>query len=653
MTDDLRKHAPAVPAPAGSPAGLVRLHSQAAALIDDALRFCERLESGQAQTPLANHFKKLAARPTSNELCIVVLASDQSHRDRALAWLIGESHNVVAISANRAGLVRIQLQERGFVLESASGHRVEFSQLEDLAAAIRRDDLVTAGDGADWARPLTMRVGSSGRSRSLTMYVPQDIAAALRHESVQVLCSEVDLALLVLQSDMANDKSLRDLLRELPAVLPVAFARSGEEVRGTALSEFPALPVFVADDFAGASFPRLLAEPDDATRGSILLAHLSRKLKLGVDMLLEQIGIETGQTAARLAAGERDLRQLEETRVLDALRQDARKLSQHMQSEVDSLGKALEEGSRQLTGAGGSQANALRAEVGGLSVSDLTENHEGRVVRTNLHDGAVDRIRGVIEIELRAQLDRDAKMVQDGCDVLASELGTKLSALFGRPFSVAVPRLDANGIGQRMLGSLHLEIRQQGERPVRGFLQRLSEGRRMVYVVLMAISLFGGAFGLTRSASTPAFSFALLGLFSVGVVWTFFGWRREEEQLRTKDLARIRENISGEVKRAVGEGDRYRVAQLRAHIDGVSKELQHFLQTELDAYLSAAQRGHEGRRKDLRSRIQSLEIRRRQLETLGRDIQSLTRTATSLVNECGQQLQREAREARSDPEWRQ
>src|SRR5690348_2155409 len=87
------------------------------------------IERGQAQMPLRDHFEALAGSLATAPFTLVLLGLDVGSRAAALAWLCGADYHVLTLDVpGTAGLVEVQLAERGYVLVKA-GRRLEFDRL--------------------------------------------------------------------------------------------------------------------------------------------------------------------------------------------------------------------------------------------------------------------------------------------------------------------------------------------------------------------------------------------------------------------------------------------------------------------------------------------------------------------------------------------
>jgi hypothetical protein len=99
---------------------------------------------------------------------------------------------------------------------------------------------------------------------------------------------------------------------------------------------------------------------------------------------------------------------------------------------------------------------------------------------------------------------------------------------------------------------ISLQVRYSGEIPHRTMLDRLSHGRRPVFALMMIFSLVGAAFGYGRGMTNLLAPFILL-IFIGGIAWTFYSFREEREWLLDRELTRLRETLSIEVRRRFDE----------------------------------------------------------------------------------------------------
>jgi hypothetical protein len=131
---------------------------QLRAAIGQAADLAGQIERGQAQMPLRDHFEDLARGLETSPFTLTLLGLDAASRGAALGWLCGTEIHVLTLEVpGAAGLVEVQLAERGYVLLK-SGRRQEFDRLEPFLEAVRAADLVRQGDADTWLEPMHLEM---------------------------------------------------------------------------------------------------------------------------------------------------------------------------------------------------------------------------------------------------------------------------------------------------------------------------------------------------------------------------------------------------------------------------------------------------------------------------------------------------------------
>ena len=122
---------------------------------------CDQLEKGQADTPLAEHFREIEADIDSAPFSVVLLGLTPEARAASLAWLYGNDFSVLTVNVvKQLGLVEISLRERGYALERANGERVEFDRLDPFMEALQQSDILSPLDGEEWVDPVRLAVNT-------------------------------------------------------------------------------------------------------------------------------------------------------------------------------------------------------------------------------------------------------------------------------------------------------------------------------------------------------------------------------------------------------------------------------------------------------------------------------------------------------------
>lgn len=284
-------------------------------------------------------------------------------------------------------------------------------------------------------------------------------------------------------------------------------------------------------------------------------------------------------------------------------------------SELSLLAQDLRERGRRAGLRKGEIFGLIDQLLENLKADDLEQEVAGKKIRLTL--------RGEVTDELKTALGEALKgVIADDCEQLARRLTTVEEKL--------APRIESLGLIERRIRlaapsveqfwapieeGLHLQGRYRGEIPKRGFLQRLGEGRRVVFLVLMIGSLFGGfmGFNIRRAAAMgPIFLVLFLGVF----LYTYISWRKNERVVFDDELIRLRDILSSEFARLIGDALRERHMRLLAAADEMRKELfasLDALHREANAARAAAL---EGERKLARSRQRVVDQRLRDLQAL-------------------------------------
>ena len=263
---------------------------------------------------------------------------------------------------------------------------------------------------------------------------------------------------------------------------------------------------------------------------------------------------------------------------------------------------------------------------------DLEAETRGSTIRLTVHQETLDRLAEATKQALRAKLHEDMIFLSDGIELVEEMVSERLESLCGErvPLGLRVP--DEAEIWDVITEMVNVEISYRGEMPKRGFLQRLVAGRRQVYMILMSVSMFGGAFGVSRTS--PTIRNLFLVLFLCGVAYTFSSWKREDRERIEKELDRVKDSLSGEVRRILTEVNREKLSRITAYLGDITKEALR----KIDAAVRdvTAQHGTklDQRRLELKTRIKSLEQEKRERQAQGQSVAKLRQLVEELEMSC-------------------
>ena len=223
---------------------------------------------------------------------------------------------------------------------------------------------------------------------------------------------------------------------------------------------------------------------------------------------------------------------------------------------------------------------------------------------------------------LRQQVDEECVVIRDCLEETRRAAEVVLADTGSVNKSLALTPPDNRSLWEPLAEMLDLDIKYRGEIPRRGFMQRLGEGRRVVFVALMALSLVGSFVGFNiRQAAWAGIVFLIL---FVGVVaYTFKSWQREEDETLSKEIERVRESVAAEFNRVLNEILREKQSRLQQTLDEIKREALTKLDSALrEAQLSKAQ-ATESERRDARSKLKLIDQRLKELNGLNQQITKL------------------------------
>lgn len=254
--------------------------------------------------------------------------------------------------------------------------------------------------------------------------------------------------------------------------------------------------------------------------------------------------------------------------------------------------------------------------LGNISVEDLNREIAAKKIRLTLRADVIEEVRGAFAVTLGELLASDVEELRRATGLIHERLRSVCETLSIDCADLQVWTIDADHVSHPILEGMHLHPRYRGEVKRRGFLQRLAEGRRAVFVVLMIGSLFGGflGFNVRRIALMgPLF----LAMFAVSVAYTFRSWKDEERVIFEDELIRVREALGAECSRIIYDFVRERQARLQTVVDDVRRDslvrLDFIQRKAIGVTLSTQQ----ANRTAARAQSKVLEGRARELQHVG------------------------------------
>lgn len=585
-------------------------------------------ERGQAESPLAEHFTQIQREQQTWPCTIAVVSADANSKEDVLAWLLGGDSSVASVLASTsAGLTEIFLSDTGFVLDGKTGLRTEFGDLDALLGALRED----MADGLEQADSDTTRVSIAGPSelRGVRLLVPASLHAVATSTSlVTRLITESHVLVFAAPTAWSGTEggsgTVEALAQGIGILAPIVTGLEGDvSSRGWWQRLLPGmLSLPPATARAGRPRPDWLTRTSSDLRQGLQLSGSVRRLHAAMTALNERFEHESRQLSARRVREERSARSDLPVAGDAASRRVFEQAKMRMHDDLVALAKSTQESSRRSMLPDGALARALEQELAALNATDLRQIPAAKSIRLEVDDAYLKHAHRAVRKALKEELQRDLAMLRDGLDSLRKELERQLELTTRKPVSLSTPAPSESEIWMRMTESLNPDFRYKGELPKRGFLQRLGEGRRAVFGVMMILSLIGSMVGFNwRRLAIVGILFLLL--FVGAVIHTFRAWKREDTERVSAELERVRDQFGTELRKVIGEVQREKQGKLGELLETSKRMLGSRIEDAARDLQQVEQVTSQDERERARTRLRKLEQQQRDLQAHGQKLAKL------------------------------
>lgn len=568
--------------------------------IAEALSLSESIERGQAVTPLSDLFRELQGELHGSGFPVAMLALGPAAKTRALEWLYGQKFAVLSAQVStQIGLLEIQLREHGYLLEGSDGRRQEFDDLDAFQAAIAASDLLSRPLDESLRHPPQFAAQAAGNARHLKVMLPDNAQLVRDHPALLTrLVRSAALLVIIAEPEYSLTESdrvvIQDLLAEIPAAWPMllvdelADASLPNQGWWKSLRATLVLPPRLLTTHVAAPMPQFFTEIDDPQRELLRQLHLLHRVQLARQALADHYE----QTLQQLQV--RHKREKQRGEPVDGNRKDNagewNTLRNRFAQEVQRVQKLLEERSRRRLLPGSDHDNRIRELTEGIRTEDISLEKGYKTSRMVLDE----RLAHAFEQEMRqlakqALREDIALMDQEVKGAFESGAAAALT-LAGHGVTLDRPALDEREIWADLKESMHVEFRYAGEMRNRGVLERIGEGRRTLFVLLMLVSMLG-YFGVNLRNS-PLLPWLMGPAFLAAVAWSYYAWRREDRQHIEKELAKVRNEALQVARRLVSELERLKLKRLGDYLD----RARNAAQQQLEAVQSNALRKQDENR---------------------------------------------------------
>jgi hypothetical protein len=600
----------------------------------------EQIERGQATVPLGDLLRRLESELDTDAWtpCAVVATEALAP---LLRWLCGRDLIGVHALNRTPGILELTFNGERFVLETGSGAQF-FDTFSDLLAA-----LALAPADAQGRSEGEIRVGApeprvAGARLNIVLGAEQlgtdpNLGAALLNRSNALwLVSTPEWSW-----DSATRLALRSLCESMDLVGPVIITTPAQAIPAAgwwtdvALGRARQPPLHLRADEPPV-VPSLLANGRGALRRALHLASLQRRLKQALEAVKERLELLRQQLRARRQKEERNERALGDGAADGLTRGPLEAARAGLADELSALQRGLKETSRRGLSREGALAQAVASLVQSVSPDDLSRSEIGRVIALSLDEAVTARFARELRQCFKEELRRDLVTIRDGLRVATEAVQKRLQEALGISMPLDLQPPDERPIREVLTDVLQLELRYRGELPRRGFVQRLGEGRRVLFLVLMSVSLFGGLLtgGKNVRSMLGPFGLVFLLLFVGSVIWTYRAWHREDEHRITREIDKIREQLQSEAMRLVREAERERLTRLTEAIENIRKEALKRVE-EFGRQLTQQAAANQARELGaVRDRLRVIDQRAKELDTTRSTLQRAEQDSSELARQA-------------------
>lgn len=619
------------------------------------LNVCEQLERGQAETPLAEHFRQIEDDIESSPFSIVLLGLTTQARTAVLAWLYGKDFSVLSVNVvKQLGLIEISLRERGYTLERADGERQEFDRLDPFMEALQKSDILSPYDGKDWVDPIRLGVNSEKGLQGLKVYMPESPDMVLKNPGL--LNRVVTQAnLLVVAAPLHYELSDSDQ----KAILEISENMDGF------------WPLLVIDELAeDANLPQIgWWQKHNAPRVQLKPQLLTTHIDANIPSMLQDINDQTRQSLFLYLQAQRVIhaseavaqRSQQELRQLQGRKKKEQRKAQTSESEIkagttqrhqwDDLRTGLTDNLARLNKniqALGKKALLPEAElttqlnqfVARLQVSDLNQEPGHQTIKLSVKESFLDELKSQLKVLLKRQLKNEMTEINKTLNKQQNTIEEQARELTGQPQIIELALPNEKELWSSLKEQLSVNIRYRGEMPKRGFMARLSDGRKAIMGISMMAMVIGGLFKAVWGADFRSMIMLIAPLIFIGaIVYSYVVWPKEDAERFAKELDKIHDGLASEIKRLLNELQRDKQAKLTDHFDNEKKSAIKKLDELNRGYQNTQEQAVDQQKQQAQQRLGQIDQQIKDLQIIDRDVSTLKRQCDLLEKQGKTQLQ--------------
>jgi hypothetical protein len=604
---------------------------------------CDQLEKGQADTPLAEHFEKIEKCIDSSPFSMVLMGLTTEARTAVLAWLYGKDFSVLSVNiVKQLGLVEISLRERGYTLERANGERQEFDSLDPFMDALQQSDILSPFDGEDWVDPIRLGVNNAKGIQGLKVYMPESPDMVLKNPGLlnRVITKAnllVVAAPLHYELSDKDQKAILEVSENMDGFWPLLTVDELEE--DTSLPEIGWWQVHnvptvqlkpqLLTTHIDARIPSMLNDIDDNVRQALFLYLQARRVIHASEAVDERSQQELRQLLGRKKREERKaLANENELKSGGTERHQWDDIRSSINDNITKLNKNLQEQGKKALLPHAELTRQLSLFVTKLQVSDLNQEPGHNTIKLSVKDSFLEELKSQLKGLLKKQFKSEMATLTSELNKQQKNIEIQATKITEQPQILTLTSPDEKALWSSLKEQLSVSIRYRGEMPKRGFMSRLSDGRKAIMGISMMAMVIGGVFKAVWGVDFRSMIMLIAPLIFIGaIVYSYIVWPKEDAERFAKELDRIHDGLATEIKRLLSELQREKQVKISDHLDTEKKSLL----KKLD---ELSRKTHRDQETALNQQKQQANKRLGQIEQQIKELQLITRDVTLLKRDC-------------------
>ncbi len=276
------------------------------------------------------------------------------------------------------------------------------------------------------------------------------------------------------------------------------------------------------------------------------------------------------------------------------------------------------------------QANALSQ----ISRESIARDERRRITRLAVNEEQIRGIEASFLRTFRGMLSKELEALRSEIDGLCRAVEKQLELA---PRSMVYEFPNDQALWNDVAGYAVVDVRYRGEIQRRGFMERLAEGRKVVFLLLMVGSLAGSFIGFNLRQS-GLIGLACLVLFVGTIAWSYKSWSDEENELIDRETDKLTDLVEAAIIRATSDSLREAGNCIVSALEGVRKQLLARIESSLDRNHRQTEARLADELRDHQARLARADAGLRQLAALEPPLQRHAQTIEVLTAELARQL---------------